>query len=125
MSSPERFDPERVRTEIRLIDLEPAFRTALQDARTGNGWDQAKVGRIVAHAYDFLGPFVSAHIERGSSHLGEPHEECLVMEFHPPSGRDLGAAEETYQRACELANTGNLRGALAPLQEIVRDFPEV
>src|SRR6266568_965513 len=125
MSFPERFDSEGVRTEIRLSDLGPAFRTALQDARTENGWDQEKLGRIVAHAYDFLGPFVSARIERGSALLGESHEECLVMEFRPPAGRDLSAAEETYERACELANSGNLLGALAPLQEIVRDFPEV
>jgi len=57
--------------------------------------------------------------------LGAKESEFLVVEFNPPTARDLTAAEEAYQRACELANSGNVRGALTLLQEVVRVFPEV
>jgi tetratricopeptide (TPR) repeat protein len=114
-----------MRTETRLTDLQPEFRSALHEALTENGWEPDKVQRIVARAYDFLGPFVVARVQRGSTLSSDPESEYLVVDFHAPAGRDLGAAEETYQRACELANAGNVAGALDPLREIVRDFPEV
>jgi len=114
-----------VRTETRLTDLQPEFRSALHEALTENGWDSDRVQLIVARAYDFLGPFVQARVQRGSSLRGDPESEYLVVEFHAPAGRDLRAAEETYQLACELANAGNVVGALDPLREVVRDFPEV
>src|SRR2546426_10002302 len=108
-----------MRSETLLTDLLPEFRVPLQDALTENGWDQDRVQLIVARAYDFLGPFVSARIQRGSVSLGDENSECLVVEFHPPAGRDLEAAEETYQQGCELANSGDLPGALALLRAIV------
>lgn len=125
MTSSKRPDLGGMRTETRLTDLQPELRAALRGAWTENGWDQEIVRRLVAHFYDFLGPFVSGRIQHGSPLLGEEEGDCLVVEFHPPSGRDLGAAEDTFQRACELANSGNVPGALVSLEKVVRDFPEV
>lgn len=114
-----------MRTETRLTDLQPEFRTALQKAMTEHGWDPDQVQLIVAHAYDFLGPFVRARVQRGSSLQGDTVGDYLIVDFEEPAGRDLRVAEEAYQTACELANKGKVVLALESLTRIVRDFPEV
>jgi len=105
---------------VALADLEPLLARRIEAARTASGWDAQALGRVVAHEYDVLGPFVSARIE-----TGQDGREYLRTEFNPPQGRDLEAAERDYDRGCEKANEGNLSGALQVFERLVGVFPEV
>lgn len=116
-------DPENVVSFAKLTDLLPEFQAALAEARTAIGWDQRKLTEIVAHEYEFLGPFISARIETVQEQ-DEPIE-FLVLEFRPPAGRDLEKAEQLFRRAAQRADRGDVRGALPDLKRLVAEFPEV
>lgn len=117
-------DPDNAVSFAKLTDLLPEFQVALNEARTATGWDQQKLDQIVAHEYDFLGPFIAARIEETPLADGA-RVEILVVEFQPPKGRDLDRAEQVFQKATTRADTGDVRGALPEFKRLVGQFPEI
>lgn len=93
-------------------------------ARVSGQWDADELKRVIAHEFDFLGPFVSARVERGGADGSETHD-LLVLEFAPPEARDLSAAERTFVKATARAERGDVRGALKELERLAKSFPEI
>jgi len=105
MNSPIAFFPTEPGYSLAFVELTsllPDYQATLNEARTAAGWDQQKLHQIVAHDYDFLGPFVSARIETVIQKTGQT-TEYLVVEFRPPQGRDVAKAERLFQRTTHRA----------------------
>jgi tetratricopeptide (TPR) repeat protein len=109
---------------VRLSDLLPRFQEALYAARAGGQWDTEILRRVIAHEFDFLGPFVSARVERGGID-GHDADDLLVLEFTPPEPRDLAAAERAFSKATARAERGDVGGAISELQRLAQSFPEI
>ena len=107
-----------------LSHLLPPVQQALEEARQPDGWDEQRLNQIIRHEFGFLGPFTAARIERGVPSR-PPDEEVLVIEFSPPAGRDLVAAERRFGKATTRAQRGEVRQVLEDLKQLVADFPEV
>lgn len=132
-----------IRLVLPLRDLLPHVRSLLSEARTPDGWDQARVAAVVAREFDFLGPFIEARVARAGeltdvegaaatvmqaasgSSSSDDDEFFLVLAFAPPAERDPGAAERTFQRATAQAERGEVKAARRELTRIVSEFPEV
>lgn len=123
---------------VRLDDLLPQVRRAIEDAKTPGGWDQTRLQQIIASEFDFLGAFTGvqvtdnplpgvAELQRSSAGFTSAagSGSWLVLTFIAPEGRDVGAAERIFQRATRQADRGDLKGAFRDLERISRDFPEV
>lgn len=107
-----------------LVDLLPSVRQSLEEARTPQGWDVDKLNQAIRNHFDFLGAFTSARIESRDI-AGTGPEDVLVLEFSPPEGRDLAAAERRFEQASNRATRGDVRPALAAYKKLAREFPEV
>jgi len=107
-----------------LADLLPSVRQALEEARSAQGWDADKLNQVIRNQYGFLGAFTSARVER-SEIAGRGSEDVLFIEFSPPEGRDLVAAERRFEQASNRATRGEVRPALAAYKKLAEEFPEV
>lgn len=76
--------PDSAQSKVRIADLVSPFRERVEAVRTESGWDTEALAKAVREAYEFLGPFVSSHVEQDAEGA-----DCLVVEFTPPAGRDL------------------------------------
>ena len=108
-----------------LADLLPSVRQALEEARSGEGWEAGRLNQAIRNHFGFLGAFTSARIESRKLEGQQGLEEVLVLEFSPPEGRDLAAAERRYEQASNRANRGEVRPALATYKKLAKEFPEV
>ncbi len=109
---------------VALNDLLPDFKAAILDTKTARGWDDAGVRRAVAQHYGFLGPFLNPRIEKRTDDAGV-ETDWLIVEFRPPSDRDLEAATRDFQTALELADAGSIEAATAILWRVAGEFPEI
>lgn len=108
---------------VRISELLPKFQDAIEASRTATGWDAELLQQIVAHEFDFLGPFIRARVRQDTS--GDLGDEVLVIEFTPPRSRDLAVAERRFAQATKRADRGDAGGARPSLEGLVREFPEV
>jgi tetratricopeptide (TPR) repeat protein len=107
-----------------ISGLLPSVRSAVKEALQPDGWNNTKLNEIVRSEFGFLGPFIHATIEDRSSGDG-PDEPWLILEFTPPEDRDLGAAEQAFDRATRRAERGEVRPAQKTLRKLVTEFPEI
>ena len=112
--------PDGAVTVVKINDLVSPFRERVEKARTKDGWDAKTLAKAVRQAYDFLGPFVSSHVEQDTDGV-----DYLVVEFTPPADRDLHEAERSFDAGIDLATSGDLETAKARFKSVVDDFPEV
>lgn len=102
-------DPGNAISFTKLPNLLPEFQAALNEARTGSGWDSHKLNQIVAHDYGFLGSFIAARIEEVAPEGGDT-VQFLVVEFRPPQGRDLEKAERLLRGSRISGRSGSAAG---------------
>jgi cytochrome c-type biogenesis protein CcmH/NrfG len=136
---------------VRLDDLLPPVRAAVEAARSTTGWDPALLRAAISREFDFLGPYTDAVVVSGTEAdartaamaaavgegwgSGSPAapgtppaggEEWLVARFTPPgAGRDLVGAERAFQRATGKADRGDVKAAVRELEQVARSVPEV
>jgi len=130
--SPDAATPHAGTFFVRLEDLLPDVRAAIECARTSDGWDLQTLRRAINHEFDFLGAFTDVRIDGRppveavpSAQLIDERAEWLVLGFTPPAGRDLATAERTFQQSTRRAERGDAKGAMPQLRRISAEFPEV
>lgn len=115
--------PEKLETIIKLTDLTDHLREEIEAARTESGWDAEKLQQIVQRTWAAgLGPHLTAEVMEWG--VGEGTIEVLSVTLEVPEGRAADGGRETFSRANELANEGNLQGALTLFRDLVHLYPE-